>query len=99
MDQMLDACGVPPERVWTSAEQLAAVGVEPGKDLPLVIAGPDDLLRTDSSKAVAAGLRRRPVSETALATREWFDAQSQDRRDCFSLTPERESSALEALTK
>ena len=70
---------------------------ELGIDLPLVL---PDLPQWFSSTAAAeaAGLRIRPLADTARATLDWWRNQSADRRGNTGwLTPERERQALERL--
>jgi len=53
------------------------------------------LSRVRSLKAVAAGLRFRPIAVTALDTLEWFKAQSEERRNQVALNLERDQALLE----
>ena len=52
--------------------------------------------RVRSHKAVAAGLRFRPLAVTALDTLEWFKSLPQERQDGFELHLERDREILEA---
>ncbi len=70
------------ELVWTPASELKARGLG-WNELPLFVARAEDdaaMMRTDNSRAVAAGLKCRPLAETARDTLEWSVAQPQDRR-------------------
>ena len=53
------------------------------------------LSRVRSHKAVAAGLKFRPIAVTALDTLEWYKTQSQERRDQVALNLERDAGLLE----
>ncbi|MEW2573381.1 NAD-dependent epimerase/dehydratase family protein [Streptomyces sp. NPDC047070] len=77
---LLDACarvtGGRAELRWTGPEVILAAGVEPWTQLPVWVP-PDSELhamlhRVDVSKAVRAGLRCRPVSETVADTWSWL---------------------------
>jgi 2'-hydroxyisoflavone reductase len=74
MQELLDACrtGVPAEIVWVGEDELLAAGVEPWSQLPLWIASSETALAgffaVDGSKAFAAGLRPRPLADTARDT-------------------------------
>lgn len=63
------------EPVWVPAEFLAAHEVQPFADMPLWLPpelGRSGILTADSSRALGAGLRCRPLAETARATWEWL---------------------------
>ncbi len=51
--------------------------------------------RVRSHKAVAAGLKFRPIAETALDTLDWFKAQPEERRNELALNLERDAQILE----
>ena len=53
------------------------------------------LSRVRSHKAVAAGLKFRPIAVTALDTLEWFRTQSEERRNQLALNLERDRALLE----
>ena len=53
------------------------------------------LSRVRSHKAVAAGLKFRPIAVTALDTLEWFRTLPQERRDQVALNLERDAGLLE----
>ncbi|WP_219516915.1 NAD-dependent epimerase/dehydratase family protein [Nonomuraea ceibae] len=59
---------------WVDAETILAAGVRPWTDLPIWLVGEDHAFMHggDVSKAVAAGLRVRPVAETVADTWEWL---------------------------
>lgn len=86
---MLEACGAQ-DVVWVDEEFLLERGVEPWSDLPVWIpAGDPELryfLRADVSRALDAGLRFRPLAETARAVPEWTGEAG--------LSPEREAELL-----
>jgi 2'-hydroxyisoflavone reductase len=86
---------------WVDQKILLAMKVQPWSDLPVWIPDTPDhagFMRTSNAKAVAAGLRFRPVEQTARDTLAWFNAQphAATRSLKAGLTPEREASILKA---
>ena len=82
LNEMADGLRSQAELVWTPATELKARGLG-WNELPLFVARVEDdaaMMRTDNSRAVAAGLRCRPLAETARDTLEWSVAQPQDKR-------------------
>ncbi len=77
---------------WVSDEFLQEQGVGPWMELPLWLPDPDwaGMHATDVSRAVAAGLRFRPLAETVAGA---ADASAEDG---VGLTPEREAELLAA---
>jgi 2'-hydroxyisoflavone reductase len=57
--------------------------------------------RRSCARAFAAGLKMRPMSQTAKATLDWLDSLPEDRRARLTgaMTPEREAEALTAFKK
>lgn len=102
-DDMLAACrvpGNPVEWVPASPDQLAEVGVEPWTELPLVLpsdGASDAMMRTEAQAAVAVGMRFRPWSETAAATRDWAHAFPPATPPRHGLDPAKELAAFAAL--
>jgi len=76
--ELLETCvrvtGSDAELRWTAAETILGAGVEPWTDLPIWLVGEDNAFMHggDVSKAVAAGLRCRPVEETVADTWAWL---------------------------
>jgi 2'-hydroxyisoflavone reductase len=71
------------ELIWTSEVELKARGLSWWSDLPLFLPRAEDdtaTLRTDSSRAMTAGLRCRPLAETARDTLAWSVTQPKDKR-------------------
>ena len=74
MAEVLEACGTdaPAELVWVGEDELLAAGIEPWSQLPLWIPSRDPevagFLAVDGSRAFAAGLRPRPLADTARDT-------------------------------
>ncbi|MFD9610143.1 NAD-dependent epimerase/dehydratase family protein [Streptomyces sp. NPDC059083] len=111
MGELLDACvratGSDAALRWTEPEALLAAGVAPWTELPVWLPPGElyDALHTaDVSRAVAAGLRCRPVEETAADTWAWLEslggvAPQRPDRPGVGLTPEREAEVLAALAK
>ncbi|MFF4650337.1 NAD-dependent epimerase/dehydratase family protein [Streptomyces sp. NPDC001380] len=76
---LLEACaaatGSRAELRWTAPERILAAGVEPWLELPVWLPpgeGHDAMHRSDVSRALAAGLRCRPVEETVADTWAWL---------------------------
>ncbi|MEV8586413.1 NAD-dependent epimerase/dehydratase family protein [Streptomyces sp. NPDC051180] len=109
MGGLLDACvrvtGSDAELRWTSPEVLVAAGVEPWSELPVWVPPGemyDALHAADVSRAVAAGLRCRPVEETVADTWAWLRslggvAPQRPDRPRLGLAPEREAALLAEL--
>lgn len=79
MGELLEACvsvtGGAAELRWTAPERITAAGVEPWTQLPVWLPPGelyDTLHRGDVSRALAAGLRCRPVAETVADTWRWL---------------------------
>ncbi|MFB4280954.1 NAD-dependent epimerase/dehydratase family protein [Nonomuraea sp. MTCD27] len=78
MRELLEACvtvtGSGAELRWIEAERLLAAGVQPWTGLPIWLVGDDyDFMHGgDVARAVAAGLRVRPVTETVADTWAWL---------------------------
>ncbi|MFJ2770031.1 NAD-dependent epimerase/dehydratase family protein [Streptomyces sp. NPDC087300] len=81
MGEFLEACtaaaGAPDAELrWTSADVIAEAGIEPWWELPVWVPGGGELYDTvyvtSVDKAVAAGLRARPVGETVADTWGWL---------------------------
>ncbi|MFI9744067.1 NAD-dependent epimerase/dehydratase family protein [Streptomyces sp. NPDC052494] len=106
MGELLDACvratGADVELRWAEPEALLAAGIEPWSELPVWLPPGEmyDAMHTaDVSRAVAAGLRCRPVAETVADTWAWLETlggvapQRPDRPE-VGLSPEREAEFL-----
>ncbi|MGW6916521.1 NAD-dependent epimerase/dehydratase family protein [Kitasatospora sp. NPDC054939] len=104
--ELLEACvaatGSGAELRWTDPERILAAGVEAWNDLPVWIP-PGELYDTmhagDVSRAVAAGLRCRPVAETVADTWAWLrsiggTAPQRPDRPAVGLDAEREARLL-----
>lgn len=89
--QLLEACiavtGSDAELVWVNEDDLAAAGVEPWTQLPCWVPERGEFqgfLEADTARALATGLRCRPVDRTVADTWRWlqrdgFPAQRDDR--------------------
>ncbi len=97
---LLSACGAR-DVTWVPTDFLQSHGVKPWSDLPVWIprasedGGHNQL---DNSRALAAGLRCRPLRQTAADTLAWWKEQPASRRAVLGngLTPEREAELLRA---
>ncbi|MDT0305729.1 reductase [Streptomyces sp. DSM 44917] len=106
MGELLDACaevtGAEAELRWTEPEVIAAAGVQGWTELPVwTPPGPlhDALHRSDVSRALAAGLRCRPVAATVADTWAWMRAEgarpaAHPARSPVGLPPETEAAIL-----
>ncbi|MFF7646339.1 NAD-dependent epimerase/dehydratase family protein [Streptomyces canus] len=80
MGELLDACvtvtGSKAELCWTDPDTVLAAGIAPWTGLPVWVPPDTDLHTTlhgaDTSRAAAAGLRCRPVTETVADTWHWL---------------------------
>lgn len=109
MGELLDTCvrvtGSSAVLRWATPEAVAAAGIEPWTQLPIWLPPGElhDALHTgDVSKALAAGLRCRPVGETVADTWSWLTAlggtaPTRPDRPAVGLDPETEAKALAAL--
>jgi 2'-hydroxyisoflavone reductase len=84
------------EIVWVDSQRLVAEGVGEWMELPLWIVSPEYSAthRTDVSKAVAAGLRFRPLAETIRDTLAWDAQREWPPAEGVGLTPARERELL-----
>ncbi|MFE4910216.1 NAD-dependent epimerase/dehydratase family protein [Streptomyces sp. NPDC056652] len=106
MGELLDACvhvtGSDAELRWTDPGTILAAGIEPWTDLPVWIppgAMHDTMHGSDVSKALATGLRCRPVAETVADTWSWLAsiggrAPQRPDRPPVGLAPELEATVL-----
>ena len=86
---------VPPDLVWSSEEFLAEQKVEPwsgDRSLPVWVPGPDDrgFMAHDVAPSLAAGLRLRPLAETARDTLAWVRADPEAKVTGLTRDEERE---------
>ncbi|MFD0314508.1 SDR family oxidoreductase [Streptomyces flavalbus] len=107
MGALLDACaeatGGAAELRWTDPEAVLAAGIEPWTQLPVWVPPASELHGAvhgaDVSRAVAAGLRCRPVTETVADTWDWLrsiggTAPQRPDRPPVGLDPEVEAKVL-----
>jgi nucleoside-diphosphate-sugar epimerase len=106
MGELLDACvqvtGSDARLQWTDSDTLLAAGVKPWMDLPVWLPpgeGHDAMHQGDVSKAVAAGLRIRPLHQTVSDTWDWLlsiggTAPQRPDRPTLGLDPAREAELL-----
>ena len=82
---------------WASVEFLNQNNVAPWSDLPVWLPGSGDemgMLRVDTSKAINAGLKFRPLEETVRDTLEWANSRPVEYQWKAGLKPEREAELL-----
>ncbi|MDT4965717.1 MAG: hypothetical protein QOJ64_454 [Acidobacteriota bacterium] len=79
---------------WASEAFLIEQGAQPWQELPLWIPDVDDTVLCD--KAVDAGLRFRPLSETIRDTLAWSQTRSGNERRVAGIKPEKETGLLRA---
>ncbi|MDX2854126.1 NAD-dependent epimerase/dehydratase family protein [Streptomyces sp. PA03-3a] len=106
--ELLGACaavtGSGAELRWTEPEKVLAAGIEPWSELPVWLPPGElyDTLHTgDVSRALATGLRCRPVTETVADTWKWLrslggTAPQRPDRPTVGLDPAKEAAALGA---
>jgi 2'-hydroxyisoflavone reductase len=86
---------------WRHDEELLRRNVKPWTDLPLWIPAGDPesggLLQAGIAKAIAAGLRLRPVENTFADTYAWASALPADRERKAGITRERERELLSQI--
>jgi 2'-hydroxyisoflavone reductase len=111
MGDLLDECcrvaGRAPRFTWVTDDELVRVGATPWTELPLWIpeADPDfgGMLLADCGRALAAGLRFRPVGDTIRAILEWDHRREGDQSApsarAAPITPEREGELLERVAR
>lgn len=71
-----------------------ALGVQPWTDLPMVVAPDEGISQLSPKRAIAAGLRPRPLAETARDTWTWW--KTEDRALRTGLSDERHRELLDA---
>ena len=104
MKAMLEGCakgvGAKGSLTWVPAKFLEEQKVAPWGDMPAwVPRGPDSgAMAVSNARAVAKGLRFRPLPETAKDTLAWWKAQPEDRRAKLraGIAAEREAEVLAA---
>lgn len=98
-DSMLELCaeasGKRPKLVWADDAFLCGHGLRPYVDLPLWV--PGEPRPFDNSRARAAGLELRPVSQTAADTLRWHADRGAPARLQAGLAPELEARLLAEL--
>ncbi|MEO3796510.1 NAD-dependent epimerase/dehydratase family protein [Nonomuraea sp. B10E15] len=105
MRELLETCvkvtGSDAELRWTPEARVLGAGIEPWTDLPIWLTGElhDFMHGADVSRAVAAGLRVRPVEETVADTWAWLRsiggvAPMRPDRPAVGLDPETEARVL-----
>lgn len=90
--------GAPPaELVWAGNEFLLQNGVEEWRELPLWLTDRrySGILALDNSKALAAGMKLRPVADTVRAVLDWLETETAASR--AGMTAEREAELLARL--
>jgi 2'-hydroxyisoflavone reductase len=101
---MLDLCKTATysdaELSWIPSGVLTAAGVDPGMGIPLWVAEPgyEAFSNVDSSRAVAAGLTCRPVTETLRDTLAWDLARGGPAPEKEGLSAAEEERLLRELT-
>ncbi|WP_199873132.1 NAD-dependent epimerase/dehydratase family protein [Ideonella sp. A 288] len=103
MGALLQACaaaaGASAPIAWAHADVLAREGVRPWVEMPLWLPADGEhgaFMDVDSTKALSAGLRLRPLAETVVDTLAWWRTlpPAQQVFDKAGLSPEREVEVL-----
>jgi 2'-hydroxyisoflavone reductase len=92
-----EAAGSDAEPFWASAEALTQAGIAPWVEMPLWEPEAPDTVgfsQIDCSKAIAAGLRFRPIADTIADTLAWAASRPADHEWRAGLAPEKERAAL-----
>lgn len=99
MKELIASCKGPAKAVWIPERFLSAEKVEPWSDLPVWTgAEGSGFSQIDCRKAIGAGLRFRPVDETARDTLAWWKTLPDERRQKTraGLSAQREQAILAA---
>ncbi|MDN3921822.1 NAD-dependent epimerase/dehydratase family protein [Roseateles violae] len=105
---LVEACmvasGRRPQAVWVDDARLLALGAKPWTELPLWLPAEGEfatLMRSANAKALAAGLRLRPMAQTVADTLAWWRGlpPQQQRFDKAGLSREREAQLLAAARR
>ncbi|MDQ6746523.1 MAG: hypothetical protein M3010_00240 [Candidatus Dormibacteraeota bacterium] len=94
LEGLCDGVGRGAHLEWVGEEFLLAEGVEPWTDLPLWLPRSVGSITANNSRAVAAGLRFRPLAGTAVDTLRWAAQQPDPGDGPPGLTPAREAELL-----
>ncbi len=101
MEHFLSECkvvsGSDAEFVWVSSDKLVSQSVNQWTDLPLWIPENSDasgFLYRDNSRAIAAGLKFRPLRETVADTLEWWQRERTGSSLKAGMSREREAELL-----
>jgi nucleoside-diphosphate-sugar epimerase len=109
MGELLDTCvavtGSDARLRWTDPEPILAAGIEPWLELPIWVPPGEDhtaLHGASVAKALAAGLRNRPLAETVADTWAWLraiggTAPQRPDRPAIGLPHDREAEFLRSL--
>ncbi len=95
LDASIAAAGTDASVTWVGEDFLLEHEVAPWMELAMWIPGDDPMMRTDTSKIDAAGIRYRSTDEIARDTLAWDRAQPA-RPPRAGLDPEKEKKILEA---
>lgn len=99
------ASGNTTEPVWADAEFLASQSVAPWMHMPVWVPPSDKehggISQVSIARALATGLKCRPITETVADTLAWWDTQPEKRREHLraGLDPKREAEVLKALVQ
>jgi 2'-hydroxyisoflavone reductase len=94
------AAGSDAEPVWAEAAALQEAGVAPWVELPLWVPEAPDTVgfsQLNCARAIAAGLRFRPIEATVADTLAWAQSRPADHEWRAGLAPEKEREVLEKL--
>ena len=93
LERAIAAVGSDARLVWTDEQRILGAEVQPWMELPLWVPGEDwaGFMRADTRRALAAGLRFRPLEETVRDTLAWSREAGEQRP---TLTREKEREIL-----
>jgi len=96
LEACVAVCNPQAHLTWVSEEFLMAAGAQPWSEIPVWVPEQDASFDTVSNaKAVAAGLKFRPLSETIGDTLAWANTRPSDHAWHAGLTHEREAELLQ----
>jgi 2'-hydroxyisoflavone reductase len=102
MRAMLEACrtaaGTDARLTWVDTKFLEEQQVAPWMELPVWTGSDPGFATVSATKAIAKGLKFRPILDTCQATLTWWNAQPEERRAKLrtGLAPEKEAQVLAA---
>jgi 2'-hydroxyisoflavone reductase len=96
LDACVTVCNPQAQLTWVSEEFLIAAGAQPWSEIPVWVPEQDAAFDTCSNaRAIAAGLKFRPLAATIADTLAWANTRPSDHAWRAGLTHERETELLQ----